>query len=72
VRLPRRDLPVGMVAPVKDKNLAKVCKGFRSKRLPQSVLPYGMFNSFAMTVRDSPLSQFPAKRVLTRNDEWCS
>ena len=48
--------------PVKDINLANVRKGFWCKRLPQSR------GSFAMTVRNSPLSQFPAERVLTRND----
>ena len=48
---------------VKDKNLANVRKGFRCKRLPQSR------GSFAMTVRNGPYPQFPAKRVLTRNDK---
>ena len=49
---------------VKDRNLANVRKGFRCKRLPQSR------GSFAMTGREGPYSQFPAKRVLTRNDKY--
>ena len=57
-RLPRSAFGLA----VKDKNLVNVRKGFRCKRLPQSR------GSFAMTVRNGPYPQFPAKRVLTRND----
>ena len=59
-RLPRSAFGLA----VKDKNLVNVRKGFRCKRLPQSR------GSFAMTVRNGPYPQFPAKRVLTRNDKW--